>query len=181
MRFREIFTIRSFPLEQIRHRIQTKAVNADITPEINYLENFLLHPWVIIIEIGLVMKKTMPVILLSHFVPTPVAGFEILENDPNIFVLRGVIAPNVIVSLFRTFGGISRGLEPPVLIRSMIDDELRDHFDITSVCFLQKFLKIFDLAVRRIDAVIVSDVVPIILKRRRIKRQQPDSGYPQFF
>ena len=106
MRFREIFTIRSFPLEQIRHRIQTKAVNADITPEINYLENFLLHPWVIIIEIGLVMKKTMPVILLSHFIPTPVAGLEILENNPDIFILRRVIAPNVIVPFFRTFGAM---------------------------------------------------------------------------
>src|SRR5262245_21930635 len=97
MRFRKILTICSFPFEQIRNSIQPKTINAHITPEINYLENLVLDFRVVIIKIRLMVKKAMPVVLLRHLIPSPVAALEILENNSYIFVFIRIITPNIII------------------------------------------------------------------------------------
>src|SRR5436190_20773462 len=141
MCFGKIFSIGSFSLKKIRHSIQPKTVNTHLAPKINYFKNLLLHFGVVIIQIGLMVKKTVPVILLGHFIPRPVTGLKILENNSYILVLRRIIRPHIIVSFDGPLGSVSRCLEPLVLIRSVVDDQFGNHFKIAAMCFFQELLE----------------------------------------
>src|SRR4029079_16537276 len=164
MRFREVLSIGSFSLKQVRHSIQPKTINTHTTPKINYLKNFVLDFWVVIIKIGLMLKEAMPVILLRHLIPCPVTALKILENNSNIFIFRRIITPHIVIP----FVGISRrspcSLKPMMLIRSMIDDELRDHFQVATMRLFQKLLKLINIPVGSIDAVVIRNIISIILK-----------------
>src|SRR5512145_3190364 len=86
---RQVLTIGTFTLEQIRYSIKPEPINAHLTPVIQNFKYFLLYEWVIIIEIRLVIEETMPVELLCYRVPRPVRGFKILEDNAHIFILFG--------------------------------------------------------------------------------------------
>ncbi len=58
MGFGQVLTIGAFAFIQIRHRIQPEAIYPHIAPEIDEVEDFLLYQRVVVVEIGLVMKKS---------------------------------------------------------------------------------------------------------------------------
>src|ERR1051325_1588491 len=66
-----------------------------------------------------------------------------------------------------------------MLIGSVVNDQLGDDAQMTLVCFLKEKLKILERSVDRIDRVVIRYVISVIFERRRIKREQPDRGYPK--
>src|ERR1044072_2530366 len=98
MRFGQVLAIGAFAFVQIRHGIGPETINPHFTPDINDVEYFLLHLWVVVIEIGLVVKKAMPVILLRNWVPGPVSGFKVLKYDAYVFILSRVVGPYIEIS-----------------------------------------------------------------------------------
>src|SRR4051794_36021269 len=93
VRLRQIFTVGAIPLEQVWHSIQPESVNPHLAPVVDHFEDFLLHSGIIIVEVGLMMKESVPEILLGYGVPCPVGRFEILEDDTGITVLVRVVCP----------------------------------------------------------------------------------------
>ena len=62
----------------------------------------------------------------------------------------------------------------------MIDNQLSDHAQPAFVRFGQKRAEIVKRSVVRINVVVIGDVVAVIAQWRRIKRQEPDRGNPEF-
>ena len=65
-------------------------------------------------------------------------------------------------------------LEPRVLVRRVVDDEVDEHTYAALLRSMSEFDKIADRAVTRIDAVIVGHVVAVVAMRRDLERHQPD-------
>ena len=68
-----------------------------------------------------------------------------------------------------------------MLIGGVINDQLSDHLDISLMGSLDKFFKLFNRTVRWIYGVVIHDVIPVVLERRRVKRKQPDSCNTNIF
>src|SRR5436190_19382840 len=60
-----------------------------------------------------------------------------------------------------------------MLVRSMVDHQLRDDAQTAPLGLAHKRFEIAEGSVDRIDGIIIRDVIPIVLERRWIKRQQP--------
>ncbi len=177
--FRQVFAVGAFALEEIRNGVETQSVHAHVQPELEHLQHGFLHRRALEIEVGLMMEKTVPVILSGHRVPRPVGRLEILEDDARILIFFLRVAPDVVIAFDRTLLGPARPLEPRVLVARVVDDEFRDDAQSPRVRFLQKRPEIRQRAVLRIDAVIIRDVVAVVAQRAGIKRQQPDRRDPQ--
>src|SRR5687767_2579622 len=106
MRLGQVLPVGSFPFEKIRNSIQAKSVNTHTAPVVQYLKHFLLYQGAVIIKIRLVIKETVPVVLLGYCIPRPVRRFKILKNDPDVFVLTWIICPDIIIAFERTLRGL---------------------------------------------------------------------------
>ena len=61
-----------------------------------------------------------------------------------------------------------------MLVRRVIDDELRDDTEIARVRLVEQSLEVLDRAVLRMHGLVFGDVVAIVAQRRRIERQEPE-------
>ena len=176
VRLGQVFAVRPFALVKIRNRVEPQAVHAEPQPEIQHPHDLLVHHRVIEIQIRLVRIEPMPVKRARHRVPGPVRLLEIPEDDPRVAILFVRIAPHVVIAL-RTAGlRPPRPLKPWMLIRGVVDHQLRDHAQRAPVRFVEERLEIVQRPVDRIHRIIVRDVVTVVAQRRRIKRQQPERG-----
>src|SRR5690606_26428688 len=117
---------------------------------------------IVVIEIRLVREEAMPVVLLRDRIPRPVRRLGIRENDPRLGELLVRIAPDVEVPLRRARRRTSRGLEPRMLIRRVVHDELGDHLEPALVRLAYETLEVAQRAVDRIDIAVVRDVVAVV-------------------
>ena len=90
VRFGQVFAIRALSLEQIGNGVQPHAVDPHAEPEIDERQNGLPHGGIVVIQVGLVRIKPMPVVGFGDRVPGPVGRFEVLEDDAGFFVFLGV-------------------------------------------------------------------------------------------
>src|ERR1700744_6404022 len=120
MGFRQILPVGALALEKIRDGIQPETVYPHLAPKIDDPEYLFLNQRIIIIQIGLVMKKAVPVILPGYRIPGPVGMLKVLENDPDIFVLLGIVCPDIESAFFGIFRRQTRALKPGMRIRGMI-------------------------------------------------------------
>ena len=134
---------------------------------------------VVEIQVGLVRVKTMPVVGLGDRIPAPVGGLEILEDDPGVLVLLRVVAPDVKVALRAAGRRVPRALEPGMLVRGVVDDQLGDHPDAVIVGCFEKLLEVVERAVMGMNARVVGNVVAVVFQRRRVEGQEPDRRDPQ--
>jgi len=77
MRFGQVFAIGALTLEKIGGCIHTNTIHALIDPELNHAQHFTLHLRVIVVQIGLMREKTVPIKLLAHRIEGPVRLFGI--------------------------------------------------------------------------------------------------------
>ncbi len=145
----------------------------EIEPEPHHVDNGFEHPRIVEVQIGLVSIKTMPIIGLRHRVPCPVGFLGVDKDDAGFRELLVGIVPKVEVAQPRAGFRAPRALEPGMLVRGMIDDQLGDYPDIAPVRLADKGLEIGHPPIGRIDVLVIRDVVPVVAQRRRIKRQQP--------
>ena len=61
-----------------------------------------------------------------------------------------------------------------MLVRCMVDDQLRYDAQLALVRLADKLLEIGARSIGRMDIVIISDVVAVVFERRRIEWQQPN-------
>ena len=116
----------------------------------------------------------MPVIRFGDRIPSPVGGFEILEDDARVLIFFRRIAPDIEIAPARSRSGPARALEPGMLVGSMIQHHFRQNPDAAVVGLLQEILEIPQRSVGGMDVVVVGDVVAIVAPGRGKERQQPD-------
>jgi len=176
MRLWQVFAIGALTLEEVGGCIHTNTISALVDPELNHAQHFALHLRVIVVQIGLMREKTVPIKLLAHGIKGPVGFFGIQENDAGFFVALVGIAPDVIVFIFFVLRmvRIPRGLEPRMLVRSMVRDKLYDHLKAAFVCQADKLTKIVHVPILRKNSVVITHIVTVIPQGGRRDWQQPD-------
>ncbi len=174
VRFRQVLVVGAFAFDQIRHRVEPQPVDAHIEPEAHHLQHFLQHGRIVEVQIGLVRVETVPVVSARDRIMRPVRRLRIDEDDPRFLVLLIGIGPHVVVAMIRPRLRATGALKPRVLIRRVVDHQLRNHADAACVRFLNEALHVGKLAVVRMHIAVIGDVVAVVAPRRRIERQQPD-------
>ncbi len=179
MGFRQVLVVGAFAFDQIWHRIQAQAVDAEIRPITQHRQDLAHHSRVVEIQVWLMVVESVPVIGFGGIVPGPVGPLRIHEDNACAGVFAVILRPDVEVPIHRARLGETGALEPRMLIRGMIDHQFRNDADAAFVGGGDEALYIRQGAVVRVDAAIVRDVVAIIQTRRRVKRQQPDGVHTQ--
>ncbi|MNI03048.1 hypothetical protein D3C73_559410 [compost metagenome] len=174
MRFGQVLVIRALALDQIGDRVQPKSVDAGIGPITHHLQKLFQHGRIVEVEIRLMRIKPMPVIRAGHRIPGPVRLFRIEKDDPGFGEFLVSIGPDIEIPFRRTRRRMSRPLEPGMLIRRVVDDELDDDPDSALVCGFDKRTKILHRAIVGADIAVVCDVITIVAARRGKEGQEPD-------
>ena len=71
-------------------------------------------------------------------------------------------------------------LEPFMLVRAMVDDQIHDDVHVPLFCFCQQFIKLLHGAKGRVNSIIIRNVITLIHKGRSINRRDPDNIHTQF-
>ena len=116
----------------------------------------------------------MPVVRVGDVVPGPVGDLEVLEDDAGVLVLLVGLAPDVHLTHRAAGTGPSRFLEPRVLVRRVVADQLVDHAHATPVRLGDELAHVGEPAIHRVDVLVVGDVVAVVAKRGGVEGQQPD-------
>ena len=120
----------------------------------------------------------MPVVGAGDRVPRPVRDFRVGEDDARVRVARIRVRPHVPVAL-RRVGARARLLEPRVVARGVVHDEVGDHAHAELVRLVDEAAEVVHDPVVRVDGEEVRDVVAAVLERRGVHRQEPDAVDPE--
>ena len=168
----------AFAFEQIRNRVQAQAVDALVEPEAQEADHLVLDGSVIEVQVGLMREEAMPEVLAGERVPGPVGRLGVREDDPRVAVSLIGVAPDVEVTEWRARIP-PRRLEPGVLVRRVVHDQLGDHAQATAMGGFDERLEVVEAAVGRLNVLVIRDVVAVVPQRRRVGRQQPQGSHAE--
>ena len=174
VRLGQVLVVGAFALDEVGNRIEPKAVDAHVEPEAHDAEDRLAHLRIVEVEVGLMAEEAVPVVRLGDLVPGPVRLLGVGEDDARAAVLVRVVAPDVVVALARALGRAARRLEPRMLVRRVVDDQLGDDPQPAAVRLAHEMLEVVARPVAaggRCGSRRCRSRRP---QRRRIERQQPD-------
>ena len=95
VRLRQIGVVGTLTFAQIWDGIETEAIHAEIEPEAHGLQHRVKNTGIGVVEVRLLGEKAMPVVGLSHRVPGPVRGLDVLENNRRASIATVCVAPDV--------------------------------------------------------------------------------------
>ena len=126
MRLGQVLAVRPVPLEQVRNRVEPESVHAAVQPEVHGPGDRRSDPRIVEVEVRLVGVEAVPVVGAGDRIPGPVGGLEVLEDDPRIRIAIRRVAPDVEVAPWAAGGGPAGPLEPRMLVRGVVADQLCD-------------------------------------------------------
>ena len=93
-----------------------------------------------------------------------------------LFALGGFLSDHTYQSRYFDLRVAARLLEPRVLIRGVVDDQVDDHADAALLRRVGELDEVAEGAVARDHPVVVGDVVAVVAAGRALERHQPDRG-----
>jgi hypothetical protein len=126
------------------------------------------------VQVGLMAEEAMPGVLAGDRIPGPVRRFGVGKDDARAGVRFRRIAPDVEFAIVRVARSTARTLEPRVLIRGVVDDQLGDDPQTELVRGFDERARVAQRAVGGVDTLVLGDVVAVVAQRLGIERQQPD-------
>ena len=172
VRLRQVLAVRPLGLVEVRHGVESEAVDPEIEPEAQHVQHRLLHLGVRVVQVGLMGEEAVPVVGAGDRIPRPVRHLGVEEDDPRVLVALVRLRPHVPVALRPA---LARLLEPRVVRGRVVDDEVGDHADPALVRRLDQAPEVLDRAVVGVDGEEVGDVVAAVPQRRRVHGQEPDA------
>ncbi len=124
VRLRQVLVAGALAHAQVGDRVEPQRVDAAIEPEPQHVDHRLDDRRVVVIEIGLMREEAVPVVLAGDRIPGPVRLLGVGEDDPRLGKLLVGVAPDVEVALGRSGRRVARALEPRMLVRGVVDDQL---------------------------------------------------------
>jgi hypothetical protein len=155
---------RPVPLVQVRHGIEAEAVEAEIQPEAHQIDHGVRHFGVLVVEVGLVVEETVPVVLLARVVPSPVGPLHIGEDHAGVGPALVIVVPDVPVRL-GIVAARTRLYEPRVLVAGVVHDQIGNDPDTPAVGILQEGDEVADAPVVGVHVEEVTDVVAAVPER----------------
>jgi len=157
----QVLAVGAVLLDQVGDGVEPEPVDAEVHPEPDGVEDLLLDPRVLVVEVGLMGEEPVPVVLPADLVVTPVGADRVDEDDPRVQVGVRPVAPDVEVTVGA--GGIAaRGLEPRVVTRGVVHDEVDDHLHAAGAGPLQQRSHVVDRAELGQHPGVVGHVVPAV-------------------
>jgi len=98
VRAREVLAVGALLLEEVGHGVEPEAVDAHVEPELQRLDDRLLDPLVLEVQVGLVAEEPMPEVLLAHGVEGPVGRLGVHEDDAGVRIGLVGVGPHVEVT-----------------------------------------------------------------------------------
>ena len=120
------------------------------------------------------MEEAVPVVLAGDRIPRPVRSLRVAEDDADAGILLIRVAPDVEITLGRSARRAARRLEPRMLRRRVVDDELGDDLQPARVRGVEEAPEVLQRPVALMHAFVQRDVVPVVPQRRRVEGQDPD-------
>ena len=174
VRLLQVLAVRALPLVQVGHGVEPEAVDAQVHPEPQDLQHRVLDLGVLEVQVRLVGEEPVPVVLAADGVEGPVGLLGVDEDDPGAGVLVVGVGPHVEVAV-RPVGIRARRLEPGMLVRRVVHDEVGDDPDAALVRLVDEGDEVADVPVVGQHRHEVGDVVAAVAQRRGVDRQQPDA------
>ena len=174
VRLLEVLAVGALALVQVGHRVQPEAVDAQVQPEPQHLDHRVLHARVLEVQVRLVGEEPVPVVLAADRVEGPVGGLGVDEDDPRPGVLVVGVGPDVEVPV-RPVGIRARRLEPGVLVRRVVHDQVGDDPDAALVRLVDQRDEVPDVPVLGQHGHEVGDVVAAVAQRGLVDGQQPQA------
>jgi hypothetical protein len=175
----QVLAAGALAFKEVGHRVEPQPVHTHFEPEVDCGSHSLAHFGAVEIEVRLVGIKAMPVVGLGDRIPGPVRSLEILEDDSCLLVLVGRLAPDVEITRAGSGLGPAGSLEPGVLIRRMVQDQLSDDTQVAAVGLSQECLEVAQRSISPVDVGIIGYVVPVVPQGRGTEGKQPDGRYAQ--
>ena len=139
----QVLAVGAVALEQVRHRIEAEAVEAEAEPVEHHVEHGVGDLGVVVVEVGLVVEEAVPVVLLALLVPGPVRRLGVDEDDPGLGPALVVVVPDVPVGL-RVGAVLARLLEPRVLVGGVVHHHVGDDPDAPAVRLVDQLGRVLD-------------------------------------
>ena len=172
----QILATCSFALDEVRDSVDPQSVHAHVQPVAHDLQDLFNHSGVVVVKVRLMREEAVPVVGLGDGIPVPVGLFGIGEDDASVAVLLVRVTPDIKVAFRRAGWRLASGLKPGMLVGGMIHHHLDHDLKPAIVRCLQEYLEILDGSVHWVNVEIIGDVIAVVLKRRREKGQQPETG-----
>ena len=160
----EVLAVRPLLLEQIRHGVEAEAVDPQVQPEPQGVDDGVTHGRVVVVQVGLMAEETVPEVLPAYRIESPVRRLGVHEDDPSVGITGVVVRPDVEVAV-GPVGVFSRRLEPRVLVTGVVHDEVDDHPHPAVVRQPNEPTEVLQRAELRQDAFVVRDVVSAVAQR----------------
>ena len=165
-----------------RDDVLPEAVDAHVEPEAHDVFDFFPDLRVVVVEVRLFLREDVEVVLVDGRDVLPGAALE--QGDPVVrrqavallVVLR--VSPDVIV-VVGVVPGLAGLLEPHALVRGVVDDEVHEDLHAALVGGVEELLEQLQVAVLRVDVIVVRDVVPVVRLGRRVDGGEPDGVAPE--
>ncbi len=167
----QVFVGGPFTHTQVGDGIQPQTVDPHIEPETHDADYGLHHFRVIVVKVGLVGKKTVPVVGLSLIVPLPVGRLGIGKDNPRLLIFHDRVAPDIELAFARSRWCLASRLKPGVLIGSVVDDQLGDDTDTSVMCLVNELAKITQCPIVGMHIPVIRDIVPVISHGRGVEWQ----------
>ena len=171
---REVLAVGALLLEEVGHRVEPEAVDAEVHPEAHDVEHRLLHGLVLEVEVGLVAEEAVPEELPPHRVEGPVRHLGVDEDDARVVVAVVGVGPHVEVAVGPVGLGAAR-LEPRVLVARVVHDEVGDDADAAGVGLRDELGELRQRAELRQHRLVVGDVVAAVAQGRGVEGRQPEA------
>ena len=159
-------------LDQERDRVHAVARDAEVEPEPDHLLHLLAHHRVGDVQVGLEVVEAVEVVLPCHPVVRPRRLLHAGEDDALLRVRRPLRRPHVVVAIPRV--SRARRLEPRVLRRGVVEDEVDQHAQAAVARLLDEAREVAQVAEVWMHAVVVGHVVAVVAPRRGLEREQPE-------
>ena len=160
------------------YNIAAKAIYPTLQPEAHDVLNGLDNCFIVVIEIGLFPGKKMEIILPAQLIEGPDIPSE--KTAPVIgFASLFALTPDIEIRI--RFNPLPALLKPLVLIRSVINHQIHDDFNIAAVSFRDELVHLLQRPELWVNVAIIADIITVIHIRRRIKRRKPEHAHTQVF
>src|SRR5262245_8597679 len=160
------------------HGIHAEARDTELDPKSHDLEDLRLDFGVRGIEVGLEIVETVEIVGASLLIISPGRLLHPGKHHPLLGTSWLRLRPNIPIAVLR-LRIATCFLEPWMLVRGMIDDEIDQYAYAALFGSVREGDEVTERAIASIDAVVVRHIIPIIAMRRGLARHKPNSGTAQ--
>ena len=157
--------------------INPEAVQPLVQPPINHAVQLLQHPGIFPVQIRLLLGKHVEIIIIRSLHLFPGAATKIAAVVARGLAIFSLAEIEIIPVLpLRVLQGL---LEPLMLVRAMIDDQVHHDIHIPLVSLRQKLIKLLHGTKNPVNLLVISNIIALVHKRRLVNRGNPDNIHPQ--